>query len=116
MDNREFMRMQLSTVGIFLDEKREDLRSDVVPTVDAEPVDRDEIRAILVDLGAPAKDLDWLTASCPGVEYALGYRPTIREAWCAVCGGATVADAEGCVPCRTSPRQFLEPLGPEHDE
>lgn len=116
MDKSEFMRVQLASIGIFLDDKPTAMPPHPPRPQAAEPVDRDEIRAVLVDLGAPAKDLDWLTASCPGVMYALTYRPTIREAWCVLCGGVTIADVDGCVPCRTSPRQFFEPLGPEHDE
>lgn len=108
MDKSEFMRLQLASVGIFLDQKSAAIAPTPTPAAaEPEPVDRDEIRAILVDLGAPAKDLDWLTASCPGVMYALTYRPTIREAWCVLCGGVTIADVDGCVPCRTPARQFL---------
>lgn len=109
--DRAFMRGQLASVGIFLDEKPAQVVAHAAPaSPSSEPVDRDEIRAILVDLGAPAKDLEWLAASCPGVEYALGYRPTIREAWCVRCDGVTTSDPDGCVPCRVSPRNFFEPL------
>lgn len=45
-----------------------------------EPLDedlelRERIREILIEAGAPANDVGWLTASCPDVETALGYLP-----------------------------------------
>ena len=65
------------------------------------PVDRDEIRAILVAAGAPSGDLEWLVASCPSIEDARGYRPPpARQAWCLDCGDVTACDESGCIACR----------------
>ncbi len=111
--DRAFLRGQLASIGIFLDEDRRPVTPTAATRSESGPVDRYEIRAVLVDLGAPAKDLEWLVASCPGVEHALGYRPTIREAWCVRCDGVTAADPDGCVPCRVSQRNLFEPLGGE---
>jgi hypothetical protein len=68
------MRGLLASVGIFLDDKPAAPQPAPEPTV--VPVDRDEIRAMLVDRGAPARDLDWLTASCPDLAEALLFEPT----------------------------------------
>jgi len=65
-----------------------------------DPVDRDEIRAILMAAGAPADDLEWLVRSCPGLEDARGYRPPARQAWCIDCGDVTACDDRGCIACR----------------
>jgi hypothetical protein len=68
------MRGQLASVGIFLDDKLTAPRPAPAPTV--AQVDRDEIRAVLIERGAPARDLDWLTASCPDLAEALMFEPT----------------------------------------
>lgn len=99
--DRHFMRGQLATIGIFLDEDRKVIAKAspvLAPTVEPE-VDRAEIRATLVELGAPAADLDWLVASCPGMGHALTYRPPARYAWCAICDGPSACDDNGCITC-----------------
>lgn len=58
------------------------------------------IREILIDAGAPDGDVEWLTASCPSIDHARGYRPPctpvhrelakvdVSGSWCCVrCGG-----------------------------
>lgn len=96
-----FLRAELARVaGIFLGEPAVDDR-DLKPanTPDAPP-DRDEVRRILVEAGAPAGDLEWLIASCPSVDDAEGYRAPPRIAWCVDCGQATACDDDGCIACR----------------
>lgn len=68
------MRCQLASVGIFIDDKPAEIHPALAPTV--AQVDRDEIRAVLIERGAPARDLDWLTASCPDLAEALMFEPT----------------------------------------
>lgn len=73
--DRKTMRGLLAGIGIFLEDI--DPASDYVEIYQTPvPVDRDEIRALLMVLGAPTRHLDWLTASCPSVEYALTYKPS----------------------------------------
>lgn len=98
--DRKFLRGQLATIGIFLPEDNKPSSATVVEAK-APVVDRDEIRAVLVELGAPERDLDWMVASCPGLEYALTYVPTKREAWCVRCNGPMACDDEGCISCRS---------------
>lgn len=69
----KFMRASLASVGIVLDESKQLIA--VAPAVMHAHVDRDMIRLILVEAGAPARDIDWLTASCPSLDHALGYVP-----------------------------------------
>lgn len=73
-----FMRAQLASVGIVLDEPRPSAASwpTVVPRADP-AVDRDLISEILVGRGASDRDLEWLVASCPSVDDALGYQAPI---------------------------------------
>ena len=68
------MRAQLASVGITLDEPKSPIAS-TAPQPIPDPVDRDMIRLVLDEAGAPARDIDWLTASCPSLDYALGYLP-----------------------------------------
>lgn len=79
MNASEFMRRELAqNAGIFLD--------DPVPAAEPEPepdwealaafVDRDMVRRILRERGAPERDLDWLTASCPSLAAAQAFVPT----------------------------------------
>ena len=74
-DLRQAMRMQLSrNAGI-------DLGPPTVATVSAAelppaaPIDRWAIRKILMERGAPARDLQWLTDSCPSTVDAEAYTP-----------------------------------------
>lgn len=102
------MRMMLAGVGIVLDDKKAPDQQ-VKPT-SARPSgpsdeDRDMIRVILTDAGAPASDLEWLVASCPSVEDALTYHPARPVAYCASCQGPRVCDDGGCIVCRTVVRQ-----------
>ena len=67
----------LAENGVFLDEKpplRQLDKSARVTTV--ESVDRERLRAVLSAAGAPDRDIDWLTASCPSMDDALTYKPT----------------------------------------
>ncbi len=95
-----FLRGQLLSVGIVLEPSTVGAgpRASSPPAADA--VDRDEVRRILVDAGAPPWDLDWLVASCPGLDAARGYRAPARRAWCLDCGEATECDDDGCLTCR----------------
>jgi hypothetical protein len=90
----KFLRGQLASVGIFLDEPtpRQAHRALEQPMPG---VDRDEVRRILMSAGAPPRDLDWLTASCPSIEDALGYVAPTPEAWCVVCDGPRMLDQQG---------------------
>jgi hypothetical protein len=74
-DQSEHLRMRLATVGIFLDDPKPSRAPSASPTSEPEPLDRDKIRALLTSGGAPDRDLDWLTASCPSYVLAAGYRP-----------------------------------------
>lgn len=71
----EFLRGQLASVGILL----EDTASKAIATAVEAPVtpaiNRGEIRRILAARGAPPKDLRWLTISCPSYEAANTYDP-----------------------------------------
>lgn len=100
--DQTFLRGQLASVGIVLEPAVAPSPAAArAPGADHPPaVDRDEVRAILVDAGAPAADLEWLIASCPSVEDARSYRPPPRQAWCIDCGGVTACDAKGCIVCR----------------
>jgi hypothetical protein len=101
--DRAFMRGQLASIGIFLPDKAEPGVTPVAPKSPppGDVVDRDFIREALVRAGAPARDLEWLLASCPSELDALGYRAPPPEAWCAVCDGQRQVDALGCVMCRS---------------
>lgn len=98
--DRLFMRGQLAAVGIFLDDKPKAKAPSDLPRHEPVPVDRDEIRRVLQLLGAPPADLDWLTASCPGIEYAIEYQPPRRDAWCPVCDGPMPCGERGCITCQ----------------
>jgi hypothetical protein len=96
------MRALLAQSGIYLDDApdRDPIAAPV--TTDEPAPDRGAIRAILVAAGAPQNDLDWLTASCPSIEAAQGYRPPPRIAWCIACCGPARQDDNGCIDCRES--------------
>lgn len=114
MNPSDFMRLQLATVGIFLDEPKRVHQPPRRQAVEPEPVDRGLVREILAAAGAPDRDLDWMVASCPGVEYALAYQPTARQAWCIECSNITLVDDKGCTECRGhGHRPFFEPLPDE---
>lgn len=69
-----FMRAELArNAGIFIEDDRGELRA--APAVIPVVVDREQIRETLSLLGAPERDLEWLTASCPSLVYALTYHP-----------------------------------------
>jgi hypothetical protein len=70
------------------------------PMHDAYVTDRDLIREVLADAGAPAAELDELVAMTPSVAEAMAYRPTQRIAWCVVCNAHREVDARGCAGCR----------------
>lgn len=71
------MRTALLEVGVNIDDLPQKLaRSPVQPPREAPAdVERQIIRQILVDAGAPARDLDWLSASAPTIAHARTYRP-----------------------------------------
>lgn len=98
----KFMRGQLASVGILLDQPTPARPVGQAPTVAASPggVDREAIRDVLVAAGAPAGDLEWLMASCPSIEAARGYRPPARIAWCIECGDARPCNDDGCLACQ----------------
>lgn len=96
----EHMRGLLRVQGIVLDEATEVSPTATPSPQTAEGVDRDEVLRILVEAGAPAKDLEWLTDSCPSIEAARRYRPPRRVAWCFACDAATSCDDAGCLDCR----------------
>lgn len=77
-DQSQALRMRLASVGIFLDEKKEE-EPRAAPGSSVVVVDRVRVREILVAAGAPAHDVEWLTASCPSVDHALRYRPPAKE-------------------------------------
>jgi len=77
MDWPKFMRRELAqNAGIYLDERPAKIAPPAPPLQTAEYVDRDAVRVILIELGAPARDLEWLVASCPSLEHALAFEPT----------------------------------------
>lgn len=97
----EHMRGLLRVQGIVLDEPTEASSTAISsPTATVEAVDRDEVLRILVEAGAPSRDLEWLTDSCISVEHARGYRAPARQAWCFACDRVTECDADGCIDCR----------------
>lgn len=78
MNRSEQMHLMLAQVGIFLDEPAPVIEPEPEPDWDALAafVDRDMVRRILCDRGVPARDLDWLTASCPSLAAAEVFEPT----------------------------------------
>lgn len=101
--DRAFMRGILAAYGMPLDAPSEPERptSAMEPTAPA-PVDRDEVRSLLVAAGAPERDLEWLIASCPSLDDARAYRPPKIYAWCVDCASEQPIDADGCQTCRVS--------------
>lgn len=73
------MRVLLASAGIYLDDPpapRAPVRALARPRdKEAELLVREEIREILSAAGAPARDLKWLVASCPGADAARAYTP-----------------------------------------
>lgn len=70
------MRTSLMEVGINIDDVPpayipQTALERPMPTFDERAV----IHEILVERGAPARDLAWLTASCPSIEYARAFIP-----------------------------------------
>lgn len=75
MNASQTMRSLLATSGIFLEETPAIAHRDVKPE-NVAPIDREAIREILLERGAPMRDLDWLVASAPSMEHALTFEPT----------------------------------------
>ena len=78
-DDREsqVMRHMLRANGIVLDDPKQASAAARPPrSQSVEHVDRDEVRAALLAAGAPARDLEWLTESCPSLTAARAYRTT----------------------------------------
>lgn len=73
------LREEMARAGLdfTLDERKPAIAPMPTVTSAGPEVDRTEIRELLVMLGAPGSDLEWLTASCPSVEYALTYQPPV---------------------------------------
>jgi len=100
--DRQYLRVQLASVGIFLPDIEPPAALAPPPAPAGAPaIDRDFIRKALVRAGAPAKDLEWLVASCPSELDALSYRAPLPEAWCVVCSNPQPTDEHGCVRCRS---------------
>lgn len=76
MNASQTLRAMLANAGIFLDEQSTPVTATPGPTTCEAPVDRALVREILVERGAPERDLCWLSASCPSVEHALAFEPT----------------------------------------
>jgi hypothetical protein len=93
-----YLRGLLASSGILLDELA--IVTEPILRTGPAPVDRDEVRQILVADGAPAGDLEWLVSSCPTLDAARGYRAPARYAWCLECMGEVPCDDEGCINCR----------------
>lgn len=100
MNPSAFMRGQLASIGIFLNEPEVPVVAPAPQRMAVLEVDRELVRQILVEAGAPARDVDWMVESCPSVEHALSYRPTVWNAWCPICDGVVDADARGCLTCQ----------------
>jgi hypothetical protein len=94
-----YLRGLLAGSGILLDAPTAVAVAALAERPPAEP-DRELIREILVDRGAPAHSLDWLTKSCLSVRDAEDYRAPAIDAWCVDCGGPQPTDAAGCLTCR----------------
>lgn len=94
------MRDQLASVGIALDEPIAPAAPAPAARVAHLDVDRERIRQIIVEAGAPEHAIGWMVASCPSVEHALSYRPTVHSAWCAICEAVVDCDDGGCLPCQ----------------
>lgn len=93
-----FLRGSLASSGIFLDDPAPVMHRNVKPQNVPEPApDRVAIRAALVEAGAPAQDLDWLTDSAPSLQAARAYCPSV---WCITCADMAVIDVGGCVVCK----------------
>ena len=69
------LRIHLARVGIDLDERKPKMGAPAVVHAEPEPIDRAKVRELLVLRGAPARDLEWLTASSPSVEAAAVFAP-----------------------------------------
>lgn len=79
MSPGDFMRRELArNTDIVLDEPDAEVAPEPEPDWEALAllVDRDMVRRILRDRGAPARDLDWLTASAPSLAAAEAFVPT----------------------------------------
>jgi len=104
--DRTYLHGQLASVGIVLDPAVPAAPNSPPPAAEAPPirepapVDREEVRALLVAAGAPPDDLEWLVRSCPSIEDARGYRPPARRAWCLDCDDVRPCDDNGCLTCR----------------
>lgn len=71
-DRSAALRARLASVGIVIDDDPPAAAIPAARAPDAGP-DREAIRAVLTAAGAPARDLEWLVASCPSVAHARGY-------------------------------------------
>lgn len=68
-DLTSIMHLQLATHGIVLDDPKKGQAITPSPRVVNGPVDRQRVRELLSPK-VPAKDLGWLTDSCPSVQDA----------------------------------------------
>lgn len=78
MNPGDFLRRELAqNAGLFLDEPAaQSPTATSSPTTSPATVDRELVREILVDRGAPAEAIDWLVDSCTSVEAAREFVPT----------------------------------------
>lgn len=71
------MRSLLAQQGIYLDEPRAPAPAPAKERLESvEPIDRAAISEVLLERGAPLRDVEWLSASCPSMDDALAFEPT----------------------------------------
>lgn len=77
MNRSEVLRGMLANVGIKIDDPPPERAPTPRPPADElkQMADRELIREILIERGAPGNDLEWMVASCPDVKSARTYRP-----------------------------------------
>lgn len=95
-----FMHSRLASAGIVLAPRVAASPSSPLPA--AMVLDRDKVRSILVERGAPKEDLDWLVASCVTLADAYDYCPPLRQAYCARCREVVPCNALGCIYCQAA--------------
>ena len=75
-DLSKMMELQLATHGIFLDPPKPNLDVRVIQVPVARVgVDRAAVRKTLIERGATAHDIEWLTESAPSVQAARDFTP-----------------------------------------
>lgn len=75
-DLSKMMELQLATHGIVLDPPKPNLSVRVVQVPVARVgVDRAAVRKTLIERGAAARDVEWLTESAPSLHAARDFKP-----------------------------------------